>query len=431
MDLAEYADPVARAAGGLQPLGVAPGERVVLMMRNRPEFHVVRPRRPVPAGHAGLASTTRRRPRRSQYLAGHAEAEVAIVEDAGFLERFLKVRDELPDAQARSSSSTRRPTACPTACTRQRPAEPRAALDLDALAAATDARRPRHAHLHLRHDRAAEGRDDHPLQRRAAPSRACAAASALDDLRRQAPRLLPADGPHRRADDQPLPGTACSGYEVTCCPDPARSPAYAREVRPGDHVRRAPGVGEDLQRASTPRSPPTPRSKQKFDEGVAAAARRSRRPSGPARPPRSSRTPGTFLDAVAFATVRGLLGLDAGRSSPSPARRRSPPSSSSGSTPSACRCREIYGMTEIDRADDLGRPTRSSPARSARPSPAARCSIADDGEVICRGGNVFQGYLDDPEKTAETLDATAGCTPATSARSTTTATSRSSTARRS
>ncbi len=30
-------------------------------------------------------------------------------------------------------------------------------------------------------------------------------------------------------------------------------------------------------------------------------------------------------------------------------------------------------------------------------------AIADDGEVICRGGNVFVGYLDQPEKTAETI----------------------------
>ena len=43
--------------------------------------------------------------------------------------------------------------------------------------------------------------------------------------------------------------------------------------------------------------------------------------------------------------------------------------------------------------------------RHGRPghSRAARCASADDGEVICRGGNVFVGYLDDPDKTAEAL----------------------------
>src|SRR4051794_6727427 len=34
-------DQVAGVAAGLQAAGVRPGQRVVLMMRNRPEFHVV------------------------------------------------------------------------------------------------------------------------------------------------------------------------------------------------------------------------------------------------------------------------------------------------------------------------------------------------------------------------------------------------------
>jgi long-chain acyl-CoA synthetase len=36
--------------------------------------------------------------------------------------------------------------------------------------------------------------------------------------------------------------------------------------------------------------------------------------------------------------------------------------------------------------------------------PGVEVKIAEDGEVCCRGGNVFVGYLDDPEKTAEALD---------------------------
>jgi long-chain acyl-CoA synthetase len=37
--------------------------------------------------------------------------------------------------------------------------------------------------------------------------------------------------------------------------------------------------------------------------------------------------------------------------------------------------------------------------------PGTEVALADDGEVIFRGGNVFEGYLNDPEKTADTIDA--------------------------
>jgi long-chain acyl-CoA synthetase len=36
--------------------------------------------------------------------------------------------------------------------------------------------------------------------------------------------------------------------------------------------------------------------------------------------------------------------------------------------------------------------------------PGCEVRLEEDGEVVCRGGNVFCGYLDDPAKTAEALD---------------------------
>ncbi|MBV8690078.1 MAG: AMP-binding protein, partial [Actinobacteria bacterium] len=40
-----------------------------------------------------------------------------------------------------------------------------------------------------------------------------------------------------------------------------------------------------------------------------------------------------------------------------------------------------------------------------RAFPGCEVKLLDDGEVVCRGGNVFIGYLNDEEKTSEALDA--------------------------
>ena len=94
----EYEEQVARATTGLEQLGVAPGDRVVLMMRNRPEFHVFDVAA-LMCGATPISIYNSSSPDQVQYLAGHCKAKVAIVEDIGFLERFLKVRDELPDLE--------------------------------------------------------------------------------------------------------------------------------------------------------------------------------------------------------------------------------------------------------------------------------------------------------------------------------------------
>ncbi|HEV7865686.1 MAG TPA: AMP-binding protein, partial [Acidimicrobiia bacterium] len=95
---AEYAERAARVAAGLADLGVRPGQRVVLMMRNRPEFHYA-DMGVLLAGATPISIYNSSSPEQIEYLAGHSEASTAIVGDMGMLERFLKVRSELPDLQ--------------------------------------------------------------------------------------------------------------------------------------------------------------------------------------------------------------------------------------------------------------------------------------------------------------------------------------------
>ncbi len=133
---ADVAELTAKAAQGLLPTASSAGERVLLMMRNRPEFHwldlAAQFVRATPVSIYNSSS-----PEEIQYLASHAGARIAIVEDAGFLDRLLEVRAELPDARADLRGRPARRTPCPTASPRRASCCRHGAADLDGLAAAT------------------------------------------------------------------------------------------------------------------------------------------------------------------------------------------------------------------------------------------------------------------------------------------------------
>jgi long-chain acyl-CoA synthetase len=93
---ATYADKVARAAAGLRARGVNRGDRIVLMMRNCPEFHVLDTAALV-VGATPISIYNSSAPDQVAYLVGHCGAVLGIVEDDGFLARFEPVRDELPE----------------------------------------------------------------------------------------------------------------------------------------------------------------------------------------------------------------------------------------------------------------------------------------------------------------------------------------------
>ena len=63
-------------------------------MRNRPEFHVADVAVML-CGATPISIYNSSSPDQIEYLAGHCNAVAAIVEDGGYLERVLSVRDAL------------------------------------------------------------------------------------------------------------------------------------------------------------------------------------------------------------------------------------------------------------------------------------------------------------------------------------------------
>lgn len=93
--LNEMAADVARLTAALKDLGVSRGDKVVMMIRNRQEFHAL-DIAVLFCGATPVSIYNSSAPDQIQYLVNDCGASVAILEDSGFLERFESVRENLP-----------------------------------------------------------------------------------------------------------------------------------------------------------------------------------------------------------------------------------------------------------------------------------------------------------------------------------------------
>ena len=392
----DYADQVAVVTTALASLGVGQGDRVVLMMRNIIDFHII-DMALLFRGATPISIYNSSAPEQIAYLAGHCKAKVAIVEDIGFLERVLKVRDELPALATTVVLSDPDGLAGDDIVPRSALFEGHAPADLEAATASctpdslvtviyTSGTTGPPKGVMLTHRNivwTAEGYlrllDVEPTGFRAVS-------------------YLPMAHIAERMSTHYL--GALGGYEVTTCPDPGAVAAYAREVHP-QIMFGVPRVWEKLHAGVQAALAADPDRKAQFDGAVALAGPIvERRTAGTA----SDEDLATWaaLDEAAFSGVRALLGLDALEfaltgAAPIPAeligwyRAIGVPLS------------EIYGMSE-NSGPMTWEPYKVKAGTVGVAFPGVDVFLAEDGEVCCRGGNVFVGYLDDPEKTAEALD---------------------------
>ena len=392
----EYAERAGQVAAALAAHGVGKGDHIVLMMRNIPEFHVVDMAAyflgatPVSIYNSSSAEQV-------EYLVNHSEAVFAIVEDLGFLERFLKVRSSLerlrgivvmndPDGMA--------------------PADVFGGDELyahgtvDLATAASNCEPDALATMIY-----TSGTTGPPKGVMLTHRNICWTVECLR-------RALPFDDYVGKRIISYLPmahiaermtshyAGAFLGYEVTTCPDPTGIAPYLGHVKP-NFMFGVPRVYEKVYAGVNAVLAADPEKGEKFAEALAAA-----------EPIVEAMDWGTatdeqiatyeFLDAVAFKPVRELLGIDelecaVTGAAPLPAEILT-----------WFRCigvplSEIYGMSESS-GPMTWTATRIKAGSVGPAVPGCEVKLAADGEIICRGGNVFSGYFKEPAKTAEALD---------------------------
>ena len=299
----DYADKVGRIAAGLRELGVGPGDRVVLMMRNQIEFHAV-DMAVLMLGATPVSIYNSSSPDQIEYLVGHCEAVVAVVGDDSFLDRFTPVRDSLPKLRSIGVVN---------------PGNGSADFTWDDLLA------------HEPLDLAVEVQTGEPddlvtviyTSGTTGPPKGVMitntnAVFMVASLKHLVP--IPDEEIHDKRIISYLPMAhivertvshyqhVLRGFEVSCCPDPTQIAAFAGEVRP--HLMfGVPRVFEKIYAGVMAVVGADPEKAKSFEEAIAASRDIALRRSWGTATEEDEAT-WSFLDEVAFKGIRELLGID-------------------------------------------------------------------------------------------------------------------------
>ena len=390
----QYAEHACRLAAALAELGVVKGERVVLMMRNRIEFHVADVA-VLLLGATPVSIYNSSAPEQVEYLARHCGAVAAIVEDVDFLERVLKVRDELPALEhvVIINDDGR----APSDVLHWHDLLQRDPVDLDAAASAA-------APSDIATIIYTSGTTGPPKGVVLDHANVVWTVESLLRCWEEVPyfsRLvsyLPMAHIAERmvSHYQGIVGV----FEVTTCPEPSQVASFLPQVKP-EIMFAVPRVWEKIHAGVLALAGADPDQQAMLDAALPVGAREAEyRARGEALPADLAEDFATAKPVLDF--VLGLLGLDQIKSAISGAAPI-PVEALKFFRALGLEMSEIYGLSETS-GPMTWTPFRVHVGTVGPPIPGCEVRLADDGEVLARGGNIFRGYLNDPERTAEALD---------------------------
>lgn len=398
----QYGERVAALAAGLVRLGVAPGEFVAILASNRPEHYLI----DLAALHVGAVPVTiysTLAPPQIEYILNHCEAVLFVAENPDVYNKLASIRKQL--------RKLRHVVVIDDAERIEGDGSVLSFATLESLGDVTSREEVERRWQAVKPEGLAtliytSGTTGPPKGVMVTHYNVCWTAESLD-------RLFPRTPGMRHISYLPLAHIAerMAGYYLhlksasTCyfCPNPQQIADYLREVRP-EFFFAVPRIWEKLHAglvAAIEKLDEPQRSmvKNAIEVSLQKVRLEQRGETVPSEIQEQAQN-AAFITAM----IRERVGLDAIKVA------------SSGAAPIAPELiewffaigvpiAEVYGQSEDTGPTSWNRPGAIKIGTVGQAIPGVEVKLADDGELLVRGGNVTAGYYKEPELTRETFDA--------------------------
>ncbi|MEA2375957.1 MAG: hypothetical protein QOD53_2420 [Thermoleophilaceae bacterium] len=394
MTWAEYGAKVEAYAAGLSALGLGQGDTIALLLTNRPEFHWV----DTAAMHLGATPFSvynTYSAEQIEYLVGDAENEIVVTEQQ-YLDTIMKVKD--------ACSSVKHVIVVD--------GEADGAMTLDDLAARGE------DGFDFEASWKAVGPDDVLTliytSGTTGPPKGVQITHANElSAGRSFYQIIQFPDGARAVSYQPMAHIAersCThylpimfGFTVTCCPDAREVISYLPEVRPSWFFS-VPRIFEKLKAALEAgiENEQDPERKKAAQGALELGLKKVRLEQAGEEVPEELQQQYQQADEQMFSKLRAGLGLDELESlnvGAAPTPREVIEFFHAIGLPLA----ELWGMSETCGAGTCNRPEHIKIGTVGQAAPDIEVKLAEDGEVLIRGGVVMKGYRNQPDKTKETF----------------------------